>query len=96
MTTDSAARHGETRWWLIGLAGSGAVLALFTPWAVVVQAALLVLAVSRLTSRPPRAERFVLVVAVVLLAGVLLTQAVAALGAFMLEGTTSGTSVEVG
>lgn len=96
MAAKQQIRRGGTQWWLYGLAAAGAVVAFFTPWVFLAELSLLVLAVIRLTRRPPRAERIVLTIAVVLLASTLLVFAVSVFVAFTMQGTTSGVSVQVG
>lgn len=91
-TTEPQHAH-RTRWWLLGALAAAGVLALFTPWAVIVQLALLGMAIYRLTRRPPRAERVALIIAITILSTIILAFGTSALTAFLWESHTGGTSI---
>ena len=94
MTSSTEVQRGATtQWWLLGLAVCAGALALFTPWAILVQLALLGVVIYRLTRRPPRSEKIVLIIALALLAGVILAYAAIMVGVYLLYSTTSGTSI---
>lgn len=86
-------RDASTQWWLLALAACAGVLALFTPWAILVQLALLGVVIYRLTRRPSRAETIVLVIALLLIVGTLFVFTATAVSVYMLDSITSGTSI---
>lgn len=92
-TTSARRGQGFSRWWILALAACGGVLALFTPWALLVEAALLAFVIFRLTRRPPRTEAIVLIVAMVILTVVLVALVAAGIAVVNLEGTYDGNSI---
>ncbi len=91
--TPNRASSAFTHWWPWALAGSAGLLALFTPWAFLVEVALLAVAIYRLTRKPTQGEAIALVSAVVILAFVLAVLVAIGIATYFFQGTTHGNSV---
>lgn len=92
-TTSAQLGQGSSRWWILALAVCGGVLALFTPWAFLVEAALLAFVIFRLTRRPRRTEAIVLIVSMAILTVVLVALLAAGIAVVDFVGTSDGNSI---
>lgn len=82
--------------WVVGLAVLSCLLTLVTIWSVAAQLLVAGYAVYRLTLRPSRRERTMLIVAIALIVVTLLAYGVAGFAVFAADGTFQETAVPIG
>lgn len=92
MTSTTERRVVTTSWWGLGVGTAIYLLAFFTPWAVVVSVALLAAVAYRLTRRPAKTERTLLIIAAAVLLLTVAAFLIGGLVAFNLQSTHTGVS----
>lgn len=86
----------RSHWWVFGLVVASCLLTFFTLWAVALQILCLAVVIFLLTRRAARAQRAVLLVAMLILVLTLIsTPIVAGVTAYNLDGTFDGTTGEL-
>ena len=92
MTSTTERRLVPTNWWGLGVGSAIYLLAFLTPWAVVVSLVHLAAVAYRLTKRPARTERTLLLIAAAILLLTVAAFLIGGLVAFNLQSTHTGVS----